>query len=177
MEVTDLPLAGLKLIKPQVFRDERGFFVENYRESRYQPAGISARFVQDNISLSAKNTVRGLHFQSSPGQAKLVTVSEGSIYDVVVDIRPDSPTYKKWLGIELDGENHHQLFIPVGFAHGFCVLSEQARVHYKVSSDYNPDTEKGFRWDDPEIGVRWPVAHPLVSSRDQRCPRFSEIFS
>lgn len=175
MEVVDLPLAGLKLIKPQVFEDERGYFMESYRASRYHEHGIETDFVQDNHSFSSKNTVRGLHFQAAPGQAKLIRVAVGRIYDVAVDIRPDSPTYGQWYGVELDDKQHQQLYVPVGFAHGFCVLSDSAHVNYKVSADYDPSTEKGFRWDDPEVGVNWPVSNPIVSTRDAECPYLKEL--
>ena len=136
MEVVELSLKGLKLIKPKVFKDSRGFFLESYNEATYQEAGIDASFVQDNHSFSQKNTVRGMHFQTIPGQAKLLRVSQGEIFDVAVDIRPDSPTFGKWEGVILNSTNHHQLFVPIGFAHGFCVLSEEAHVMYKVSSLY-----------------------------------------
>lgn len=166
MEVVDLPLAGLKLIRPRVFPDARGLFFESYHEPRYQAAGIGVRFVQDNHSRSVQGTLRGLHYQSSPGQAKLVRVASGRIYDVAVDIRPDSTTYGRWYGTYLDAVSHAQLFVPVGFAHGFLVVSESADVMYKVSSVYDAKTECGIRWDDPEIGVEWPIAAPLLSERD-----------
>src|SRR5215208_6801742 len=141
MEVIDLSLPGLKLIKPRLFADSRGFFLESYREQRYQQAGIDCRFVQDNHSRSVKGTLRGLHYQSQPGQAKLIRVVGGRIFDVAVDISPDSPTFGKWEGSYLDGSEHHQLFIPIGFAHGFCVVSETADVLYKTSNKYDAATE------------------------------------
>lgn len=174
MQVQDLSLPGLKLIKPRVFRDPRGFFLENYHEPRFRAAGIDCVFVQDNHSRSVKDTVRGLHYQSSPGQAKLLRVTSGRIFDVAVDIRPDSPTYGKWEGAFLDAEEHAQLFIPIGFAHGFCVMSDTADVHYKVTSVYDPATECSIRWNDPEIGVKWPTASPLLSARDEQAESFRD---
>ena len=173
MQITDLSLAGVKLIRPRVFRDDRGFFIETYSEPRYMQAGIEVTFVQDNHSRSCGGTLRGLHYQSSPGQAKLVRVATGRIWDVVVDIRPVSPTFRKWEGVELDADEHAQLFVPIGFAHGFCVLSEFADVIYKVSSPYNPATECSVRYDDQELGVDWPVKQPVLSVRDLKAESFS----
>lgn len=175
MQTKLLCLPGLKLISPRVFQDERGFFFESYREERYLKEGIGP-FVQDNISHSYKNTIRALHFQSYPGQAKLVSCLEGEIWDVAVDIRPDSSTFLQWTAVLLNDQNHQQLYIPVGFAHGFCVLSEVARVHYKVSAPYDPNTEKTIRWNDPEIAIAWPVSHPILSERDHSSPMFKEVF-
>jgi len=174
MQVEDLGLSGLKLIRPRVFEDQRGFFLESYNFERYARAGIECVFVQDNHSRSVQGTLRGLHYQSSPGQAKLLRVASGRIFDVAVDIRPDSPTFGKWQGVTLDAQNHHQLFIPVGFAHGFCVLSETADVLYKVSSVYVAATECGIRYDDPEIAVTWPVSNPIVSDRDKTAEGFAD---
>lgn len=173
MEITDLSLAGVKLIRPRVFRDDRGFFIETYSEPRYVQAGIDVTFVQDNHSRSCGGTLRGLHYQSSPGQAKLVRVATGRIWDVVVDIRPVSPTFRQWEAVELDANDHAQLFVPVGFAHGFCVLSDSADVIYKVSSPYDPATECSVRYDDPELGVNWPVKQPIVSERDLKAESFA----
>ena len=175
MEIKELFLQGVKVIRPQVFEDGRGFFLESHQEKRFQEMGIDIPFVQDNHSYSKKGVVRGMHFQSEPGQAKLVRVAVGKIYDVVVDIRPDSPTFGKWEGVYLDGETHQQLLIPVGFAHGFCVVSPEAHVLYKTSHPFNPETEKGFRFDDPEVGIDWPVDEPIVSERDQVAPYFYEL--
>ncbi len=176
MQAIPLRLKGHLLIQPNVFRDERGFFIESFQKTRYEELGIDCDFVQDNHSYSSKRCLRGMHYQSIPGQAKLVRVSRGEIFDVAVDIRPDSPTYGEWEGVFLDGENHHQLFIPIGFAHGFCVLSEEgADVCYKVSSSYCAETEKGFRWDDPTIGIDWPIHDPMVSTRDQSNPWFADM--
>lgn len=175
MQVEDLSLPGLKLIRPRVFRDARGFFFESYHEPRFRAAGIDCVFVQDNHSRSVKDTVRGLHYQSSPGQAKLLRVTSGRIFDVAVDIRPDSPTFGKWEGAYLDAEEHAQLFIPVGFAHGFCVTSETADVCYKVTSVYDAATECSIRWDDPDIGVTWPTTTPLLSARDVDAETFKSF--
>lgn len=175
MQVVELPLSGLKLIKPKVFKDNRGFFLESYQQLPYEQAGIDCNFSQDNHSYSQKNCIRGMHFQSFPGQAKLVRVGVGKIFDVAVDIRPESPTFKQWFGVELDDQNHHQLFIPVGFAHGFCVLSDEAHVFYKVSTPYDSQTEIGFRFNDEEIAIEWPTKNPILSERDMKAPSFQEI--
>jgi dTDP-4-dehydrorhamnose 3,5-epimerase len=173
MEIIDLPLSGAKVIRPRVFRDSRGFFFESYSTDRYQKAGIPEVWVQDNHSLSAHGTLRGLHYQSTPGQAKLVRVTRGRIFDAIVDIRPDSPTFGKWHGEQIDADDHSQIYIPVGFAHGFCVVSEIAEVQYKVSTPYDGAHECAIRWNDPEIGVVWPVATPLLSDRDQTSESFA----
>lgn len=174
MEVEQLPLGGLLLLKPRVFRDGRGFFVETYSEPRYRSVGIDKTFVQDNHSQSMRRTLRGLHYQSSPGQAKLIRVTSGSIYDVAVDIRPESPTFGQWYGAILDAYEHAQLYVPVGFAHGFCVMSDLADVVYKVSSVYDAKTECGIRWNDPDIGVKWPIEDPILSERDQQTESFAD---
>jgi dTDP-4-dehydrorhamnose 3,5-epimerase len=175
MEVIDLPIPGPKLIVPNVFRDPRGFFVETYAEPRYRAAGIDCTFVQDNHSQSVKGTLRGLHYQSSPGQAKLVRVASGRIFDVIVDIRPSSPTFGQWHGAYLDAREHAQLFAPIGFAHGFCVVSDVADVVYKVSSVYQSATEFAIRWDDPELGIEWPGETPILSPRDQAAESFASF--
>ena len=174
MEATPLRLEGLLLIKPQVFHDYRGFFLETFQQSVYEKLGIQSPFVQDNHSFSKQGCIRGMHFQSFPGQAKLIRVAVGKIFDVAVDIRPHSPTYGQWEGIILDDQSHQQLFIPVGFAHGFCVLSPEAHVLYKVSQPYNPTFEKGFRWDDPHVNIKWPIKNPIISERDQQSPFLHE---
>ncbi|HET6343980.1 MAG TPA: dTDP-4-dehydrorhamnose 3,5-epimerase [Myxococcota bacterium] len=175
MDIRPLSLAGLKLVLPAVHRDDRGFFLETYNGPRYQQAGIDCKFVQDNHSKSGQGTIRGMHFQASPGQAKLVRVAAGRIFDVAVDIRPSSPTFGRWEGVYLDAAEHAQLFVPVGFAHGFCVVSDVAEVLYKVSTVYDASTEAGFRYDDPEVGITWPVSHPKVSKRDAEAPTFAEL--
>ena len=157
--------------------DDRGFFFETYRRNEYADLGIDAEFVQDNHSRSVRGTIRALHFQLTPGQAKLIRVARGSIYDVAVDLRRDSPTYGQFEAFELTDENAQQIFIPVGFAHGFCVTSEQADVAYKVSSYYDQQTERGIAWDDSDIGIPWPAEEALVSDRDRTNPRLAEIAS
>jgi len=163
------------LLEPEAHGDERGFLVETFRQHQWREAGVGVDFVQDNHSRSRKGILRGLHFQTSPGQAKLVSCGRGRIWDVAVDLRRDSPTYRQWEGHELDDERHRQLFVPAGCAHGFCVLSEVADVHYKLSSPYDPETEAGIAWDDPEIGIEWPIADPQTSERDRTAPRLAEI--
>jgi dTDP-4-dehydrorhamnose 3,5-epimerase len=175
LEVEELPLKGLKLVKPRVFGDTRGFFLESYHEPRYRAAGIDVPFVQDNHSRSKQGTLRGLHYQSSPGQAKLVRVVAGAIWDVTVDIRPSSPTFGKWHAVSLDAETHQQLFIPIGFAHGFCVTTPFAEVLYKVSHPYDAKTESTIAWNDPQIGVAWPVSEPVLSARDQQGEPFADF--
>lgn len=177
MEVESLRLSGLKRIRPKIFADQRGFFFETYRQPMYTSFGIDPVFVQDNLSFSKKGTLRALHYQSTPGQAKLISCLQGKIFDVAVDIRPGSSTFGEWEGVELDDENNHQLFIPIGFAHGYCVLSETALVHYKVSSVYHSDTECSLRWNDPRFNIKWPIQDPILSERDQRSPFSHEVFA
>ena len=174
-ERLETKLEGVALIEPQVFGDERGFFVETLSLDSWSGLGVDASFVQHNHSRSSKGTLRGLHFQTHPGQAKLLRCPRGSIFDVAVDLRKDSPTYGQWEGHVLDDVNHHQLYVPIGFAHGFCVLSDVADVTYLVSSLYDPETEAGIRWNDPEVGVEWPVEEPLLSQRDIEAPLLSEV--
>ena len=176
MQVMDLSLSGLKLVIPHLFRDDRGFFLENFHLNSYAKQGIETPFVQDNLAFSKKGTLRGLHYQESPGQAKLVSCLQGKILDVAVDIRPASITFGKWISIELDDTKHEQIFIPVGFAHGYCVISETALVHYKVSSFYEEGMEKSIRWNDPDLNIVWPSLHPTLSLRDSASPFFKEIF-
>ena len=168
-------LDGVVLVEPEVHGDERGFLVETFRADAWRELGVEVEFVQDNHSRSRRGILRGLHFQTAPGQAKLVRCARGRIFDVAVDLRRGSPTYGRWEGHELDGERHRQLFVPTGFAHGFCVLSELADVHYKLSTYYDPATEAGIRWDDPDVGIDWPVSDPQVSERDRSAPRLAEI--
>ena len=175
MEIVELPLSGAKLIRPRVFRDTRGFFFESYSAGRYAEHGIAEVWVQDNHSSSVQGTLRGLHYQSTPGQAKLVRVTRGRIFDAIVDIRPESPTFGKWHGEEIDAEQHCQLYVPIGFAHGFCVLSDVAEVQYKVSSPYDGANECGVRWNDAELGVAWPVAAPILSERAQVSESFADF--
>ena len=166
---------GVVLLEPDVHGDERGFFVETFSRDAWRELGVDAEFVQHNHSRSGKGILRGLHFQTEPGQAKLLRCARGAIFDVAVDLRRDSPTYGQWEGHLLDDERHRQLFVPVGFAHGFVVLSDVADVSYLVSSVYDPATEAGIAWDDPEVGVEWGVAEPVLSERDKTAPKLSEI--
>jgi dTDP-4-dehydrorhamnose 3,5-epimerase len=166
-------IEGVVLIEPAVHGDERGFLLETFRDSEMQSLGIEVDFVQDNQSRSDARVLRGIHMQR--GQAKLVRCPRGRIFDVAVDLRPDSPTYKRWEGYELDDVDHRQLFIPAGFGHGFCVLSETADVLYRLSSYYDPDLERGVAWDDPEIAVRWPISDPILSERDRNAPSLADL--
>jgi len=179
MRVVQTSLPGLVAIEPAVHGDERGFFVETYRREWHEPAGIPAgeAFVQDNHSRSARGVLRGMHFQLGEGVAKLVRCARGRILDVAVDVRHGSPTYGRWEGVELDDETLRAVYVPVGFAHGFCVLSETADVIYKQSGYYDPDLERGIAYDDPEIAIEWPLpaAELTVSARDAEAPRLSEI--
>jgi dTDP-4-dehydrorhamnose 3,5-epimerase len=175
MEVLSTRLEGPMLLRPTVHRDERGFFLETLRADELHEIGIHDEFVQENHSRSVRKTLRGLHYQAGDGQAKLIRVARGEIWDVIVDLRGESPTYAQWEGFTLDDASHHQLYIPRGFAHGFCVLSDVADVLYKVSTYYDPDLERGVAWDDPQIGVRWPINDPLLSVRDRSNPRLAEI--
>src|SRR5436190_19255844 len=156
-------LEGTVLLEPDVHGDERGFFLETFRRDLWAAHGVDGEFVQHNHSRSAKGTLRGMHFQTEPGQAKLVRCSHGKIFDVAVDLRRDSPTFGKWEGHFLDDEVHLQLYVPIGFGHGFVVLSEVADVSYLCSSVYDPVTESGIAWDDPGVGIEWPVSEPLLS--------------
>jgi dTDP-4-dehydrorhamnose 3,5-epimerase len=168
-------LEGLMLLTPTRHGDERGFFMETYRADAWAAQGIPTDFVQDNHSRSRRGTLRGMHFQTSPGQGKLVRVARGRVLDVVVDIRRDSPTFGQWDAVELDDELGQQLWIPVGFAHGFCVLSDVADFVYKCTSYYHPATEAGFSFADPEVGIEWPDGELIYSERDRDAPRLSEI--
>ena len=174
MEVKKGPLDGLLIIQPRVFVDSRGFFFESYNENRFKEQGIDLHWMQDNHARSARNTVRGLHFQCGIGQAKLVRCIRGRVWDVAVDIRPGSPTLGQWFGLELSEENKTLLFIPVGFAHGYAVLSDEADLVYKCSNVYDSQLEDGFLWNDPRIGIQWPVASPILSERDKNAKTFQE---
>jgi dTDP-4-dehydrorhamnose 3,5-epimerase len=171
----EIDLPGVFVIQPQIHEDERGGFLETYRHSQFIEAGISARFVQANLSWSAKNVVRGLHYQVEPhAQGKLVSVNEGEIYDVVLDIGESSPTYGQWRSLELSAASRMMLYVPPGYAHGFCVLSDRAQVAYAATSEYAPESERGVLWNDPALAIPWPVSSPIVSSRDQALPRLSQ---
>ncbi len=175
MKVTRTEIEDVLLIEPNVFEDPRGFFFESYNQRLYEEHGIDVRFVQDNHSRSVRNTLRGLHYQVNPGQAKLVRVIIGEVFDVAVDIRYGSPNFGQWVGHYLSAENKRQMFIPVGFAHGFCVTSEVAEFEYKCSDFYSPPDERGILWDDPDLGIEWPVTAPILSEKDKQNVRFRDI--
>ncbi len=175
MRATPLTLAGLVLIEPPVAADDRGHFFESYHREKFGELGIDEDFVQDNQSRSVCGVLRGLHAQLHSPQGKLVRVVSGRIFDVAVDIRPDSPTFGRWESVELSGDEARQLWIPVGFAHGFCVLSEAAEVFYKCTDLYDPGDEIGIRWDDAAIGIEWPIEQHLVSPKDPALPTLAEL--
>ena len=174
MHVSKTPIDGLLIVEPKKFADPRGVFYEVYSKSRYEQYGIPS-FVQDNHSVSKNGVLRGLHYQTNPGQGKLVRVTRGEVFDVAVDIRKQSPTYGKWWGLSLSDTNNLQLYIPIGFAHGFCVLSESAEVLYKCSDYYSPENERGILWSDPDLAIDWPVKEPILSEKDAVYPRFKEL--
>ncbi len=175
LEITKTPLSGVVIIKNRVFGDERGFFMETFNKQRFEDAGLPGVFVQDNHSRSAKGVVRGLHYQYPQWQGKLVRAISGTIYDVAVDIRRDSKTFGQWFGIELSDENKLQLYIPPGFAHGFATLSDTADVSYKCTSLYKPEDDANIQWNDPDIGVVWPVDEPIISDKDANAPRLKDL--
>lgn len=175
MRIEKTQLDGVLLIEPKVFRDQRGFFLESYTKRKYVENGIDVDFVQDNHSASTRHVLRGLHLQAVRKQAKLVRVIQGEIFDVAVDVRQGSPTFGKWVGRYLSKENMLQMFIPAGFAHGFCVTSETAEVVYKCTDYYFPDDERGIIWNDPDIGIRWPTDNPILSAKDQEYPRLRDL--
>jgi dTDP-4-dehydrorhamnose 3,5-epimerase len=172
---TPLKIPEVILVEPEGFRDDRGLFAEIYKKSAFTAAGITESFVQDNYSCSRQGVLRGLHYQKHPkAQGKLVGVLRGRIFDVAVDLRPDAPTYGKWVGEELSSDNLKRLYIPPGFAHGFCVLSDEADVMYKVTAEYGPEVDRGVIWNDPAIGIAWPVPDPVVSEKDAQLPVLAE---
>jgi dTDP-4-dehydrorhamnose 3,5-epimerase len=175
MKVTPLELPEVLLVEPRVFEDARGFFLETYHEERYRAAGIPWRFVQDNLSASLQHVVRGLHFQHPRGQGKLVQVLTGEVLDVAVDVRRGSPSFGRWLGVRLSGENHLQVFIPPGFAHGFAVRSARAVFAYKCTDIYLPELEIGVAFDDPDLGIDWQIDAPIVSAKDRALPRLRDF--
>lgn len=175
MKIEPTSLQGVMLITPDVHGDERGFFMETYTKTAFERHGIDAEFVQWNHSMSGKNVLRGLHFQESHPQGKLVRVIRGEVFDVVVDIRPGSPDSGKWLGFTLSDRNKLQLFVPPGFAHGFCVTSDQAEFIYGCTDYYCPGGERGIIWNDPDIGVAWPVKDPILSAKDKKLPRLRDM--
>ena len=177
IEVTPCEIKGLYIIKPKVFKDERGYFVETYNQNDFLEAGLDMAFVQDNQSMSVRGVLRGLHYQKEHPQGKLVRVLRGEVYDVAVDLRAGSDTYGKWYGVELSEENRKQFYIPEGFAHGFLVLSDLAEFCYKCTDFYDPSSEAGIMWNDPVIGIKWPVPEgeePKLAEKDKKYPAFSE---
>ncbi len=174
MKVLATALPGVVVVEPQVFGDARGFFMESWHRRRYAEAGVAVDFVQDNLSRSARGVLRGLHFQDPGPQGKLVQVLEGEVFDVAADVRPGSPTFRQWVGVELSARNRRQLYVPAGYAHGFCVTGEHALFMYKCTDFYDPAAERGIRWDDPELGIAWPVSEPSLSAKDQALPRLRE---
>jgi dTDP-4-dehydrorhamnose 3,5-epimerase len=176
MKVTPLAIPEVLLVEPRVFGDDRGFFLESFHLARYSAAGISGPFVQDSQSFSRKGVLRGLHFQwPQNAQGKLVSVDHGAVWDVAVDVRRGSPTYGQWVGAELTESNHHQLWVPPGFAHGFVVMSETALFVYKCTALYSPADEVSIRWDDPTLAVQWPVRTPVLSGKDAVAPLLAEL--
>lgn len=175
MKFIESSLPGCVLIEPQVFGDSRGFFYESYNESKYREAGIDRRFVQSNVSRSARGVLRGLHYQWPHPQGKLVSVLEGEVYDVAVDIRRGSPTFGQWAGVMLTAENHRHFWIPEGFAHGFCVVSDFATFSYQCTDLYDAKADGGIRWNDPAIGIDWPISSPLLSDKDSKAPLLADV--
>jgi len=179
MKVLDTELTGVKIIEPDVFGDERGFFLETWQQQRYRDNGIALTkpFVQDNLSSSRKGVLRGLHYQYENTQAKLVYVLQGAVFDVAVDIRQGSPNFGQWFGTELTGDNKRQLYVPEGFAHGFCVTSDTVLFAYKCSDIYSPSSEISIQWDDSDIGIEWPIDEPVLSMKDKNAELLSNINS
>jgi dTDP-4-dehydrorhamnose 3,5-epimerase len=168
------PLAGVLLLKPRIFRDERGYFVETWQRDRYEAAGISGVFVQDNHSQSRRGVLRGIHFQNTRPQGKLISVSFGRVFDVAVDLRRDSPTFGQWHGVELSAENQHQLWLAPGLGHAFCALSDTVHLHYKCTDYYVPGDEGTIAWNDPDLAIAWPLSRPVVSGKDAAAPGLRE---
>ena len=175
MKVTQTKLPGVIVLEPDVLGDARGYFCETFSNKRYEEAGLRLSFVQDNVSFSEKNVLRGLHFQNPNAQGKLVQVLSGKVFDVAVDIRVGSPNFGQWFGETLSVENHKQMYIPPGFAHGFCVLSDNTLFSYKCTDYYSPTTEGGIIWNDPDIGITWPADAPKISKKDANNPRLKDI--
>jgi len=175
MNIKETKLAGVLILEPKVFSDDRGYFLETWNNIRYEQAGITGPFVQDNISFSKKGVLRGLHFQYPQSQGKLIQVLSGEVLDVIVDIRVGSSTYSQWIGEVLSESNHRQIYVPPGFAHGYCVTSEAALFSYKCTDFYNPATEHGIIWNDPDIGIEWPIEQPVLSPKDAVYPRLKDL--
>ena len=175
IELIDEPLPDLLIIKPKVFKDERGFFLETWQKIKNQKIGLDQDFVQENWSRSTFGILRGLHFQVKHPQGKLVSVHNGKVFDVAVDLRKESKTYGKWYGLELSDENHLQMYVPPGFAHGFCVLSDVADFVYKCTDYYNPSDESGIIWNDTTLNIKWPIKNPIISDKDSRLITFNKL--
>lgn len=174
MQIINTELAEVLILKPRIFKDDRGYLYESYRASLKTKAGIDYDFVQENISMSYKHVLRGLHLQKTQPQGKLIQVIDGAIFDVAVDVRPESKQFGQYTGIHINSHNHHQLWIPPGFAHGFCTLSEKAIVHYKCTDYYNPNDEAGIAWNCPKININWPISTPILSNKDKSHPTLTE---
>ena len=175
MKLIETGIPGLVVVEPEVYGDSRGFFMETWNSDRYGACGLPDRFVQSNISRSAAGVIRGLHYQHPCAQGKLVSVLEGRVYDVAVDIRSDSPTFRQWAGVELSASNHRQLYVPEGFAHGFCVLGESALLSYLCTTQFNAEYDAAIAWNDPDIGIEWPIEHQSLSERDRKAPRLRDV--
>jgi dTDP-4-dehydrorhamnose 3,5-epimerase len=174
LNIHETTLPGVLLIEPKVFGDDRGFFMETYRLDLFRAAGITEPFVQDNHSRSARGVLRGLHYQEPNAQGKLVRCTRGAIFDVAVDIRRDSPAFGKWFGLELSDANKRMLWVPPGFAHGFCALEDDSDLVYKCTTLYDAPSDRSILWNDPEIGIEWPIAEPVLSEKDAKAPRLAE---
>jgi dTDP-4-dehydrorhamnose 3,5-epimerase len=174
VRVTSTDLPGVLIIEPHVHWDGRGFFVETYHEARYREHGMTSAFVQDNHSRSAARTIRGLHLQLRKPQGKLIRVVHGDVFDVAVDVRRGSPTFGRWMSVRLTADNFKQCYVPPGFAHGFCVMSQMAEVEYKATEVYDPESELGIAWNDPTLAIQWPIADPLLSERDKHLPTLAD---
>jgi len=175
MNVIETRLPGVLILEPRSFRDDRGHFAETWQRERYREAGIEGDFVQDNLSFSRHGVLRGLHFQNPLPQGKLVSVLQGEVWDVAVDVRRDSPTFAQWVGVELSGSSLRQLWIPEGFAHGFVVTGDMALFSYKCTNPYSPEFERSLRWDDPYVGIDWPIPDPVLSEKDAQAPTLREL--
>lgn len=175
MNVVPTKLPGVLLVEPRVFRDARGYFLETYNEATYRAGGLSVSFVQDNLSHSFRGVLRGLHYQHPSAQGKLVSVLDGEVFDVAVDIRPDSPTFRQWVGVYLSSENSRQCYVPPGYAHGFVVTSDVAKVCYKCTALYQPKDEGSIAWNDPDLAIEWPVDGPILSAKDRDAPRLRDV--
>ncbi len=178
MKILDTRLSGVKILEPRVFGDSRGFFLESWNKKQFQQAGLPGEFVQDNHSRSAQGVLRGLHYQVKQPQGKLVRVTHGEVFDVAVDIKKSSPTYGQWVGVHLSADNHRLFWVPPGYAHGFYVISDLADFQYKCTDYYAPEYERSLRWDDPDVGIEWPLINgipPQLSAKDAECPLLTEL--